>query len=438
MAVVWLAVSMLTIPKSAGAIGATTHWVAQDGVAVGTGSSCSAPGYVGTDQTPIINAIEAADAGDTVYICAGDYHFTANGVIGAVASDITVSGSGEHATVLDGLSTYQVLAFNSGAENLLIKNLGIHNGSWTYGGGLYIYWSSFEVRNVRFEGNYGGNYGGGALYVEDSIGTSRVVDSVFDSNVAEWGGAIVVDNSDLEVIESDFTNNSTYYESASMAPDYGGAGIYLYGGSLTVEDSRFIANSTPGTSGGAAIHVYEGSLSVDGSEFSGNRAAQGPAIYSYGTSLGYDSSATLTITNSQFIGNQNLTFDDGGAIASERNGRDITLNGNLFSKNRGAFWGGAVEIWLVGGDLSITDNEFKANSAREGGALWIDVRGGVAEIHGNRFLSNRARYGSAVSFECQTISANSISRALLRGNRFAPAGASSVFESKYAVSGTCD
>ena len=135
------------------------------------------------------------------------------------------------------------------------------------------------------------------------------------------------------------------------------------------------------------------------------------------------------------MNNRNIAGGDSAAIGHERNGRDLTLTGNTFKKNTGAAYGGAVEAWLVGGDLTITNNRFIANRAREGGALWIDVRGGTTNIRKNTFTSNLARLGGAISFECEAVSPRTIVRSLTRQNRFSGNVSARLFQSRFDTDG---
>jgi hypothetical protein len=431
-------------PARVSAVGPVTHWVAQTGVEVGTGASCEDPGYVGNTHAVVIEAIEAAAIGDTVHICAGIYLYGASGSVD-IADDVTIEGDGPSHTILDGNGDWYLLSIDS-AEDIAVKDLAVVNGYDVYGAGIYIDGSSFLIDNVRFDGNHAGTDGGGGLYAYQSNGV--ITNSEFHANSSEWGGAIVIDDSSLEVQDSTFTENYTDRDAVVVEPDYGGAAIYLYGGSLEVQGSTFADNQTAPLSSGAAIHVYAGSLVVDDSTFSNNRAMQGAAIYLYGPSdldPDYDSASSVTITDSEFVRNRTLTLEDGGAIAHERSGRDVTISGNAFTRNSGASYGGAIEAWLVFGALEISRNHFTGNSAEEGGALWIDVRNGVADITGNRFKGNRARTGGAISFECEAASARSVVSALTRSNRYSgnsartPRSSSNVWASRYVTSAAdCD
>jgi predicted outer membrane repeat protein len=285
------------------------------------------------------------------------------------------------------------------------------------GGAIYADTGEVSVSNTDFSNNEAFN-AGGALYIFDADAIAAISDSTFNSNSADYGGAIVSYDSEVAITDSHFEENFTVWESEEMGADFGGAAYYLWLGSLHVEDSTFTRNVAPDTSAGAGIHLYKGSLEVDNSMFTGNQAGQGPAIYSWGSDLGFEEDESVVISDSTFLRNRNTWLDDGGAIAHERNGRDFTLTGSLFRGNVGPRWGGAVETWKVDGETTIENNVFMLNTAREGGALWIDVRNGVEGIRGNQFKKNRARLGGAISFECETVSARSVVRVLTRQNRF--------------------
>jgi hypothetical protein len=429
------------LPARTLAVDPVTHWVAQSGFEDGTGTSCDDPGYVGDTDAIVIEAIEVAETGDTVHICAGTYLFGNDGSLD-IADGVTIEGDGPNLTVLDGQGEYYLMSI-SDDDDIVIKDLGIANGYDDYGGGIYFDEgsTSFVVENVHFVGNRAGSLGGGGLYVWDSSGV--VSDSLFHANGSEWGGAIVVQDSDVEIQNSTFTENYTDHES-DYAPDFGGAAIYLYGGTLGVEGSLFRDNETDPGSAGAAIHVYAGSLVVDDSDFIGNRAFQGAAIYLFAEAPEDGEGDSVVITDSLFVGNRTSTVEDGGAIAHERNSRDVTISRNVFTGNSGASFGGAIEAWLVYGALEISNNQFNRNSAVEGGAVWVDVRSGVADIKGNVFKGNRARTGGAIAFECEVTSSRGIATHLTRSNRYssnsagAPRSSANVWASRYATPDDCN
>ena len=154
------------------------------------------------------------------------------------------------------------------------------------------------------------------------------------------------------------------------------------------------------------------------STFIGNRAGQGPAIYSYDDDELDGPVSTLTLRNNVFRENENLSSDDGGALAHEHTNADLTLVSNLFVGNSGAAYGGAAEIWDVTGAIVVERNTFRANTALEGGALWIDVSGGTRHLSRNTFISNVAGLGGAIAFECESSVAARVASAITAQNRF--------------------
>jgi predicted outer membrane repeat protein len=355
------------------------------------------------------------------------------------------AGNGLTATdsdFIENISGYGGAVYSGGPVTVTNSTFTGNEAESGEGGAIYADGGDVTITDSSFVDNFvtEPGEGGGAIYAYEIEVT--LVNSYFRGNYADFGGAVLIEESDATVTGSRFVSNRTTYEPDGMEPDWGGAALYLWGGSLEVDDSHFIGNSTPSTSVGAGIHVFVGSLNVDDSIFRGNRAGQGPAIYSYGSGLDddYDDDEEIVVTGSEFRANVNVALEDGGAIAHERNGRDFIVTGNSFASNSGATFGGAIETWMVDGLTEITGNVFTGNSAREGGALWIDVRNGVADIHNNRFNRNRARTGGAISFECEADAPRTVARLLSRRNRYssntasAPRSSANVWSSRYVDS----
>jgi len=460
-----LASALLAVPAQVLAVpGPVTHWVAL-GAALdaGPGTSCADPGYRSNNQDALENALDDVSAGDTVHICAGEYVYTADfDEPELLPNNVTIEGAGAGSTILNGADQYYLLIIAS-AVGVVVQNLSFEHGEDTYGAGLYVSDSEVDVLNCSFSNNEATADGGGGLYAEDS--TVNVIDSSFSNNSTSDGGAgLYAEDSTVNVFDSSFLNNAAPFGGALVAEDstvvierstftentatndeddYGGAAVYNWDGVVTINDSRFVQNESAGV--GGAVELYDGPVTISGSTFIGNKAQQGPAIDVYGDA------SPLVVTDSSFINNVNTTdnnvdsgYDDGGAISSERNDSDLTLTGNIFRGNRGAEYGGAVETWRVTGEIIIMNNRFERNISDEGGALWIDVRGGTQDIRGNTFRANRAKKGGAIAFECEVSPVRTVSRLLVRQNRFSGNSASrsarsaNVFASEYGSSeGDC-
>lgn len=400
-----LASALLAVPAQVLAVpGPVTHWVALGAtLSDGPGTSCADPGYRSNNQDALEDALNHVSEGDIVHICAGEYVYTASFIRPASLPDnVTIEGAGAGSTILNGADQHYLLGIYS-AVGIVVQDLSFEHGEDIYGAGLYIEYSEVDVLNCTFS-----------------------------NNEASYGGALVAYDSTVVIENSTFTENISTHD----ADDYGGAAVYNYSGEISIVNSRFVRNESAGV--GGAVELYDGPVTISGSTFIGNRAQQGPAIDVYGND------SPLIVTDSSFINNVNTArergaygYDDAAAISSEGNDSDLTLTGNIFRGNRGAEYGGAVEVWDVTGQIIITNNRFERNVSDEGGALWIDVRGGTQDIRGNAFRGNRAKKGGAIAFECEASPERTVARLLVRQNRFSGNAASrsarsaNVFASDY-------
>src|SRR5882672_12014680 len=153
---------------------------------------------------------------------------------------------------------------------------------------------------------YGIGDGGGIF----NQGTLTVTNSTFYGNVSYFGGGGGIANfGTLTVINSTFEGNSAFI----------GGGIANFG-TLTVTNSKFEAN---GAYDGGGIYNYLATLTVTNSTFIGNDGVYtgGGGIYSLGT---------LTVSNSTFSGN--ISFSNGGGIYNE-GGPSVTVTNSTFSDN---------------------------------------------------------------------------------------------------------
>lgn len=183
------------------------------------------------------------------------------------------------------------------------------------------------------------------------------------------GGGIYVAGGTLTLDESLVTGNTAGAD---------GGGIHLAGG-LQIAGSRISANSAAG--GGGGIYQVQGSFDLTGSEVTGNSAAGGAGggIASLGTH------GARKIAGSTVSGNQALS---GGGIAHTKG---LTVESSLISANAAAQKGGGIEsasaLWLD--DVRIT-----GNSAATGGGLALAgpyTQG--RHIHRSTFDGNSARVG---------------------------------------------
>ena len=212
----------------------------------------------------------------------------------------------------------------------------------------------------------------------------------------EAGGGILIEGGSVTVDRVLFTDNEAYYGGAVYA---GPASV------LRVINSTFRDNE--GEAGGA-IGGSAAEVSVSGSTFTGNFGIIGGAVYvdASGSFTIFDDvcagSPGATISRSTFTANEAIY---GGAIAT--NSTDLTLSGSTFSRQEGAFIGGAVaalDTCEIEPLLDIATSTFTSNIggfAAEigpfalGGAVFAAGIGNLS-VSASRFTGNRSGIGGAL------------------------------------------
>jgi hypothetical protein len=163
-------------------------------------------------------------------------------------------------------------------------------------------------------------------------------------------GAGLLNFGTLTVSNSTITGNA--------AGSSGGGGIFN-DGALTISSCTFSSNSvTNNGPGGGIENGTSATATVNNSLFTGNNALSGAS----GAAIA--NSGTLTVTSSTFTSNSANT--NGGGIYNDSGGT-LTLSSSTFSNNSGGSDGGAVD---QDGTATISYCTFSGNSAAsEGGAM---------------------------------------------------------------------
>ena len=131
-----------------------------------------------------------------------------------------------------------------------------------------------------------------------------IEESAFEDNFAsQYGGAVNINASNVEIINSDFMRN--------VANIDGGA-LYLKGDDTTIKNSRFIANEAIPDARklndglGGAIYVNSTKVLVQDNDFELNTARNGSAIY-------FDKKGVeLKMQNNTLFRNQAWVYGDRG------------------------------------------------------------------------------------------------------------------------------
>ena len=230
-------------------------------------------------------------------------------------------------------------------ENVIFRDNDGSNGA----GGFFQAFQDLQITNTNVTGNSGSQ--GAGLFFSGSNAT--VKNSVLDSNVATYGGAIIsfhanlyIQHPELKVFNSSFTGNT--------ASAWGG-GLHVYntfgGFSLEVDSSSFTGNSTGKNGYGAGIEIWD---------------AQ--------DALPVDLLSTINITNSEFIDNTS-GIGGGVTIESEDDSVKIVIENVKFEANNGIRGGGLTVYSYAESklDFYMRNSEFTGNVAAIGGGMSMEA-----------------------------------------------------------------
>ena len=302
---------------------------------------------LGSEAEPVAtlaHAIEISSKGKII-VLAGTYK---TGNLGYISENLTIIGVGN--VIFDGENANRILYFGADAKgfianvtfangyvtgesgalignagNLTIENCTFANSTSAKNGGAIYNAGILTIRNSIFENNKAkenggaiftqnagigvtpeliiegtvfsnnsavgtGNFGGGAIFVQQAKNNLLISNSNFTSNHVErsGGGAIeIVNTNKANITSCNFVSNTAKGEDASS--NHGGAAISFVGSyedikeTLTVYNSLFENNSVEGL-GGGAIYVRAATANIANSVFINNLDNSNYTIYSRVTS----------------------------------------------------------------------------------------------------------------------------------------------------------
>jgi CSLREA domain-containing protein len=199
-----------------------------------------------------VDACPAGSGADTVYLPAGVYTLKItgagedNGLKGDldIFSDLTVTGSGEGATIVDGGGldrVFHIIVTPQVTYRVKIANLTIQNGSvktagFYGGGGILNQGGNLDLERVVLQTNHAANTGGGI----DNHNNLQVNQVTFYKNTAAVGGGLFND-AQLSIFNSTFNQN---------AADRTGGGLDNNNDGTTITNSTFSGNTAIQGGGG--------------------------------------------------------------------------------------------------------------------------------------------------------------------------------------------
>ena len=273
----------------------------------------------------------------------------------------------------------------------IITDSNFTNNKAHFSGAVDICEGKITIKNSIFVNN-SAEYCAGAIAVDSQINKPAVeiINSKFDSNSAEYGGAIY-NYYNLTVADSTFTNNSkdTIYNFRVANLDLGiktftdlQNAIGLVRGTLTLDsDIAMTDDEAANFKDGVAINK---NIVIDGKGHTIDARDLG-RIFSIGEGF------TVTLTNATLI---NGKATKGGAIYNDGS---LTLSDVKLSDNAADSYGGAV---FNNGNLVVSDSVFDSNDIVNRGSASVDYGGaaiynwydGVLTVSGSNFINNIKNY----------------------------------------------
>jgi hypothetical protein len=332
------------------------------------------------------DAIDAVDAGGTVYIAAGSY---TEGATLSISKNLSLQGDGAEVSILSGNSNgdygpdndeYRVMDITGSTTTVYLKDLTITDGQGNVTGGSSV------TNNLG-----GGIYNTGILTLERCI---------LSNNTVTVGGGI-------------YTSGTLNLNDCTLDGNRGSGGaIHVAAGSATLTSTTLSNNFTYNNAGGIGAAANT-SIALYDCVLNSNTAYTGAAIYTH-------DNVDLVLENCQLTDNE--TESDGAAIMANRNGSitilnteidsntssdgmggglyignatDVTISDSTISNNYAGFHGGGI---FNEGTLLMEDSTLASNSAYSGGGLYNETDGtygnsgdGHASLLRSRITENQAR-----------------------------------------------
>ena len=273
----------------------------------------------------------------------------------------------------------------------IITDSNFTNNKAHFSGAVDICEGKITIKNSIFVNN-SAEYCAGAIAVDSQINKPAVeiINSKFDSNSAEYGGAIY-NYYNLTVVDSTFTNNSkdTIYNFRVANLDLGiktftdlQNAIGLVRGTLTLNQNIVMTDDEAANfKDGVAINK---NIRIDGKGHTIDARDLG-RIFNIGEGF------TVTLTNTILI---NGKATEGGAIYNDGS---LTLSDVKLSDNAADSYGGAV---FNNGNLVVGNSVFDSNDIVNRGSASVDYGGaaiynwydGVLTVSGSNFTNNIKNY----------------------------------------------
>lgn len=390
------------------------------------------------DAVAIANSTPAADTIVFSKTLSGTLTLTSGELL--ITTSVTVKGPGAAKIIISGNANSRIFNVNDGvgskdtpfsisglalingksvdnggaifsAESITVKSCTISNSEAKAGGGVFTSphpTSKILIADSLISGNRATTSWGGGLYLDagKSITISNTV--VTGNTAAQSGGGVYIDLSPAQgakakavITGSLFTRNTSLGGGGGLAAETddhpllisnstfsgntttgNGGGLYLNSTTLTLTNSNVVGNrsGTDTTGSGAGVFSISSTLNINNSRILHNNSGES------GGGISFKGAAVNKLTVSGGIIGGNTAVLNGGGINGTDAGKVIVKGTNVHS-NQAASSGGGISTSIAVA-LEISGGIYEGNIAINGGA--VDTTGsGTVLISGAKFLSNR-------------------------------------------------
>jgi CSLREA domain-containing protein len=308
---------------------------------------------------------------------------------------------------------------NSGKLTLIASKVRGNSASWMGGGIFNSNKSVLKVVSSIISGNVSNDHGGGLV---NNGGIMALISSRVSYNKAAWGGGIFTEGGKLTLNASTVSGNIADNDAggifiknlAAVNIQNGsqitgnkaawGGGVSSWGSALTIGASTVSGNTAVNGGGGLLIHDGGTAIIQNASLVSGNSSLNGGGIANWGPS-------ELLVDSSTVSGNW-TTGEAGGGLW---NSGTLTVSGSTVIENSAISGGGGLFNWH-GGIVTVDISTIAGNTAGAGGGI-MNFPDGTLAVTGSVLRDNTASdNGDAVYSVTSTTNATSVTNNCIMGN----------------------
>jgi len=326
------------------------------GVTFGAQASSGAVITVPNNYSSIGEALSNCESGDQIHIEQGLY-YEFNLI---VPSGVSLTGMGDYPeqVVINAKGLGRIMVCEDLDDSTIIQNITFTNGfaagslqSDRSGGAILIKNSNLQLINCRFTSNSAEGHGGALRCTHSS---PQIINCTFESNTAPDGGGGAIDCS----FESNLQLNDCFFQHNKA--NWGGAISFRGESSPLVNNSIFTRNEAAGNLGygGAALADFGAEPLFFSCTFFSNGARYGGALACFEGSKTNLRNCTMVENSSQWMGagmicskaypvieNSIIAFQDGSSIACGDGALPMISCTNIFGNDQGD-WTGVIEAQL--------------------------------------------------------------------------------------------